>query len=135
MFVPKKSSLIIIERIKNKMNAKRHSKQSKKVKGYAPTKLKTGYPPKFKKKKKSPTHQQKSVMALSEQMPQRKTQTNFVIFSDMSLKNHHKKLHTRVKMTYEKKKKKSGIKTKQLKKLNSFVLQQQVISTLGSHPF
>ena len=46
------------------MNAKRYSKQSKKVKGYAPTKLKTGYPPKLKKKKKSPTHQQKSVMAL-----------------------------------------------------------------------
>lgn len=47
------------------MNAKRYSKQSKKIKNYAPTKLKTGYPSKFKKNKNLPlTHQQKSVMTL-----------------------------------------------------------------------
>lgn len=67
------------------MNAKRHSKQSKKVKGYAPTKLKTGYPPKFKKKKNLPLINRSQLWHfLLEQMPQRKTQTNFVIFSDMS---------------------------------------------------
>lgn len=42
------------------MNAKRYSKQSKKIKGCAPTKLKTGYPSKFFKKnpknKKLPTY-------------------------------------------------------------------------------
>lgn len=86
------------------MNAKRYSKQSKKVKGYAPTKLKTGYPPKLKKKKISHSSTEVSYGTFLEQMPQRKTQTNFVIFSDMSLKNHHKKLHTRVKNDLRKKK-------------------------------
>ena len=86
------------------MNAKRYSKQSKKVKGYAPTKLKTGYPPKFKKKKKiSHSSTLVSYGTFLEQMPQRKTQTNFVIFSDMSLKNQPKKLHTRVKNDLRKK--------------------------------
>lgn len=78
------------------MNAKRYSKQSKKIKGYAPTKLKTGYPSKFEKKNKTkkqkpPTHSSTEVSydIFLEQMAQRKIQTNFVICSDMSIKNWH----------------------------------------------
>lgn len=57
---------------------------------------KTGYPSKFEKKKKTkkqkpPTHSSTEVSydIFLEQMAQRKIQTNFVICSDMSIKNWH----------------------------------------------
>lgn len=58
------------------MNAKRCSKQSKEIKGYAPTKLKTGCPSKFKKNKNPPTHSSTEVSydTFLEQMAQRETQ-------------------------------------------------------------
>lgn len=69
------------------MNAKRYSKQSKKTKGDAPTKLKTGYPSKFKKtkNKKPPTHSSTLVSydTFLEQMAQRKMQTKSVICSNI----------------------------------------------------
>lgn len=99
---------------------------------YAPTKLKTGYPSKFSKKLKTspPTHLSTVVSydTFLEQTVQRKMQTNFVICSEVSLKDQHGQF----KISMQESKMISG---KMISIPNSSALKQEVISTFGSHQF
>lgn len=123
------------------MNAKRYSKQSKKIKGYASTKLKTGYPSKLKKKKKNLlTHQQDSVMTLFWNKWLKENCKQILSFAlichlhisiPLSLKDQQKVVISRPAC-----KSRRWFKEKRkISTLNSFVLKREVISTLGSHQF
>lgn len=123
------------------MNAKRYSKRSKKIKGYASTKLKTGYPSKLKNKTK-PTHSSTgfSYDTFLEQMACKETCKQVSSFTlichltisiPLSLKDEQK-----VVISRSARKSKRRFKEKcKISTLNSFVLKKEVISTLGSHPF